>query len=47
MLRADTLEQALLVRIAGRVAHYRNELDKNLARLIRNELVDAENKRRK
>jgi hypothetical protein len=46
-MRADLVEQALLVRITERASHHRGELDKNLARLIRNELVDAENKRRR
>lgn len=45
LLRADPLERAVMARVLERAAYYRHELDKSLARLIRNELADLENKR--
>jgi hypothetical protein len=34
-------------RVLERAAHHRHELDKSLARLIRNELADMENRRKR
>ena len=36
-----------MLHVVERAAYHRLELDKRLARLIRNELTDAENKRRR
>lgn len=47
LLRADPLERAATWRVLERAAYYRHELDMSLARLIRNELTDMENKRRR
>ena len=47
LLRADPLERVAMAHVVERAAYYRHELDKNLARLIRNELVDMENRRKR
>jgi hypothetical protein len=47
LLRADPLERAATWRVLERAAYYRGELDKSLARLIRNELADMENRRKR
>jgi hypothetical protein len=51
LYRADTVERVMLARAIEQAVKIRREVDhrqaQNLARLIRNELADMENKRRR
>jgi hypothetical protein len=47
VIRADSVERALLMAASEHAAKYQRDRDKALARLIRNELADMESKRRR
>lgn len=47
LIRADSVERTLVAAACEHAAQYRLDCDKRLARLIRNELADMENKRRR